>query len=60
MQCFPQDFVRLVAAGDINLIYINLHMYDVIASSLRTDELWHFRSVILYEISCTVIQLNTQ
>ncbi len=39
---------------------INLHIYDVIASSLRTFEFWHFRSVLLYERSHTVIQLNAQ
>ncbi len=38
----------------------NLHIYDVIASSLRSDKFWHFRSVLLYELSHTVIQLNAQ
>ncbi len=35
--------------------HINLHIYNVIASSLRTGEFWHFRSVLLYELSYTVI-----
>ncbi len=53
--------MRLVAAGDVtgDDTY-NLHMYDVIALCLHTDEFWHFRSVLLYELSHTVIQLNVQ
>ncbi len=47
----------LVVAGDITY---NLLIYDVITSSLRTDEFWHFRTVLLYELSHTVIQLNAQ
>ncbi len=49
--------MRLVVADDVTY---SLHMFDVIASSLRTDEFWHFRSVLLYERSHTVIQLNAQ
>ncbi len=37
--------------------HINLHIYDVIASSLRS---WHFRSVLRYERSHIEIQLNAQ
>ncbi len=40
--------------------HINLHILDVIASSLLSDEFWHFRSVLLYEMSHTAIQLNAQ
>ncbi len=41
-QCFPHDFVILVAAGDVTY---NLHIYDVITSSLRTDEFWPNKAV---------------
>ncbi len=54
-QCFPQDFVRLQVASRMNL-----HIYDVIMTSLRSDEFWHFRSVLLYELSHIVMQLNAQ
>ncbi len=39
---------------------MNLHIYDVIMTSLRSDEFWHFRSVLLYELSHIVMQLNAQ
>ncbi len=38
----------------------NLHIHDFIVSSLRSDEFWHFRPVLLYERSHTAIQLNAQ
>ncbi len=40
--------------------HINLHRHDVVASSLLSDEFWHYRSVLLYELSHTAIQLNAQ
>ncbi len=47
-----------MAADDVTY---NLHIYDdVIESSLLLDEFWHFRSVLLYERSHNVIQLNAQ
>ncbi len=35
--------------------HINLHIHDVIASSLLSDEFWHFRSALLYELSHTAM-----
>ncbi len=51
-QCFLWDLWRQVTS------HINLHIYDVTASSLHSDKFWHFRSVLLYELSHPSDKIN--